>query len=933
MSQFEDNPDFSHLYQSFTVRDKEHTYIDLPAINPEKYERLPYCIRVWLESAIRCCDENHVTYDDVMAVVDWERNQNNGVEVPFMPARVTLHDFTGIPPFVDFAAVRDTVVRLGGDPNKVVSQCPVDIVIDHFVPIEPAKSAPPTTPSNGGVKGGSQCGVCVTAPSQSTETVCPFHDLPTDSASLIQKNDQLEFERNKERYALLKWGAQALGSVTVVPPGSGQPNQAVLQYLARIVSRTEDGLLYPDSVLGTDSHTTLVNGLGVVGWGVGGIEVEDVMLGHPVMMTLPRVVGCKLVGKPGDFVTSTDLVLAITKLLRQSSLGSDTWVEFYGEGVQHVSAADRQAIAGMCPDYGARCAYFPIDNYTLDCVRHMGHAEEGVEIVYKYLTTVGLFGPITTDVPAYSHIIELDLTTIQSCCSGPKRAQDKVVCSQMKEDFLSCLSSPVSTKGFGVTTDKMSDTVSVTVEEDECQLTHGAVVLAAIASCTNATNASVMLAAGLLAKNACEAGLSVKPHVKTSLMPGSGLVTHYLKYGHVIHHLERLGFDVVGYGCMTCVSNSTPVQKAISTAVEKGNVVTVSMLSGNRNTEGRVQLATQANYLASPLLVIAYALAGTVTIDLDKEPIGVNHDGKSVFLRDIWPSAEDIQEAENTLVIPSLFKELSTMITANERWCKLESPEGAMYPWTARSTFIRAPPFLDNLSKEPRPLDPIREAYTLLYLGDNVSTDHISPAGSIARNSPAARYLSDIGLSPRDFNSYGARRGNYAVMMRGTFGNARILNKLVGKPGPKTVHIPSGKVMDVYDAAERYKLEGHPVILLAGKDYGAGSSRDWVAKGPWLLGVKAVLAQSFDRAHRSNLIGMGILPLQFLEGDSAESLRLTGREVFTVDLPDMLTPGHGVVVKTSNGKSFKVVCCAYTHLEVSYLQHGGILNYTVRQAL
>ncbi|OXB81750.1 UNVERIFIED_CONTAM: hypothetical protein H355_010311 [Colinus virginianus] len=806
--------------------------------------------------AVRNCDEFLVKKQDVENILNWKVMQCKNVEVPFKPARVILQDFTGVPAVVDFAAMRDAVKKLGGDPEKINPICPADLVIDHSIQVD--------------------------------------FNRRSDS---LQKNQDLEFERNKERFEFLKWGSQAFKNMRIIPPGSGIIHQVNLEYLARVVM-DQDGYYYPDSVVGTDSHTTMVDGLGVLGWGVGGIEAEAVMLGQPISMVLPEVVGYKLLGNPQPLVTSTDIVLTITKHLRQVGVVGK-FVEFFGPGVAQLSIADRATIANMCPEYGATAAYFPVDDISIGYLVQTGRDKEKVLCTKKYLEAVGMLRDFknSSQDPDFTQVVELDLHTVVPCCSGPKRPQDKVAVSDMKKDFETCLGAKQGFKGFQIAPDRHNTVIKFNFEGCDFELTHGSVVIAAITSCTNTSNPSVMLGAGLLAKKAVEAGLTVKPYIKTSLSPGSGVVTYYLRESGVMSYLSQLGFDVVGYGCMTCIGNSGPLPDSVVEAITQGDLVAVGVLSGNRNFEGRVHPNTRANYLASPPLVIAYAIAGTVRIDFEKEPLGINASGKKVFLKDIWPTRNEIQAVERQFVIPGMFKEVYQKIET----LALQTPKT------------------------------IEDAYVLLNFGDSVTTDHISPAGNIARNSPAARYLTSRGLTPREFNSYGSRRGNDAVMARGTFANIRLVNKFIDKQGPQTVHFPSGETLDVFDAAERYRQAGHPLIVLAGKEYGAGSSRDWAAKGPFLLGVKAVLAESYERIHRSNLVGMGVIPLQYLPGEDAMTLGLTGRERYTIVIPENLKPQMNIQIKLDTGKSFHAIMRFDTDVELTYFHNGGILNYMIRK--
>lgn len=889
----EHNP-YSKYLQNVKIEGKEFQYFDLPRLGSE-YDKLPFSIRVLLESAVRNCDEFQVLRKDVEAVLAWERNQavEGGVEISFKPARVILQDFTGVPAVVDFAAMRDAVKRLEGDPEKINPICPSDLVIDHSVQVD-------------------------------------FNR--TDDA--LMKNQELEFERNKERFMFLKWGAKAFKNMLIVPPGSGIVHQVNLEYLARVVF-TDSCILYPDSVVGTDSHTTMINGLGVLGWGVGGIEAEAVMLGQAISMLLPQVIGYKITGKLSQYATSTDLVLTITKHLRQLGVVGK-FVEFFGSGVAELSIADRATISNMCPEYGATVGFFPVDQMSLTYLRLTNRDESKVKIIEHYLQSVKLLRDYSNESqdPIYSEIVTLDLATVVSSVSGPKRPHDRVSITDMPTDFQQCLSNKVGFKGFGLPSDKLDISVPFIYEGQEYVLKHGSVVIAAITSCTNTSNPSVMLGAGLLAKKAVEAGLTVAPYIKTSLSPGSGVVTYYLKESGVIPFLKTLGFEVVGYGCMTCIGNSGPLDEPIVDAIEKNDLVCCGVLSGNRNFEGRIHPNTRANYLASPLLVIAYAIAGRIDIDFEKEPLGHSSSGEPIYLNDIWPLRKEIHQVEQQFVIPAMFKEVYSKIeTGSPSWVALKAPEGKLYPWDSNSTYIKNPPFFDNMTEKLPGIKSIENARVLLNLGDSVTTDHISPAGSITRNSPAARYLASKGLTPREFNSYGSRRGNDAVMVRGTFANIRLVNKFIGRPGPKTIHVPSGQQLDVFDAAELYKTEEIPLIALVGKDYGSGSSRDWAAKGPFLLGIKAVIAESYERIHRSNLVGMGIIPLQYLPGETAETLGLTGKEVYSIKIPTDLKPLQQISVQTDDGRSFQVIARFDTEVDLTYYKNGGILNYMVRKML
>ncbi|XP_026832035.1 cytoplasmic aconitate hydratase [Drosophila erecta] len=895
------NP-FVQFQESFTQDGNVYKYFDLPSID-SKYDSLPFSIRVLLESAVRNCDNFHVLEKDVQSILGWTPSLKQGtsdVEVSFKPARVILQDFTGVPAVVDFAAMRDAVRELGGNPEKINPICPADLVIDHSVQVDFVRSS-----------------------------------------DALTKNESLEFQRNKERFTFLKWGARAFDNMLIVPPGSGIVHQVNLEYLARVVFESDnsaDGskILYPDSVVGTDSHTTMINGLGVLGWGVGGIEAEAVMLGQSISMLLPEVIGYRLEGKLGPLATSTDLVLTITKHLRQLGVVGK-FVEFYGPGVAELSIADRATISNMCPEYGATVGYFPIDENTLSYMRQTNRSEKKIDIIRQYLKATRQLRDYSLEDqdPQYTESVTLDLSTVVTSVSGPKRPHDRVSVSSMCEDFKSCLISPVGFKGFAIPQSSLAASGEFQWDDGKSyKIGHGSVVIAAITSCTNTSNPSVMLGAGLLAKNAVQKGLGILPYIKTSLSPGSGVVTYYLKESGVIPYLEKLGFDIVGYGCMTCIGNSGPLDENVVNTIEKNGLVCCGVLSGNRNFEGRIHPNTRANYLASPLLVIAYAIAGRVDIDFDIEPLGVDSNGKEVFLRDIWPTRSEIQDVEQKHVIPAMFQEVYSKIQLGSRdWQTLEVSESKLYPWSGISTYIKRPPFFESMTRTLPKLKGIEKARCLLLLGDSVTTDHISPAGSIARKSPAARYLSERGLTPRDFNSYGSRRGNDAVMARGTFANIRLVNKLASKTGPSTVHVPSGEEMDIFDAAERYAREGTPLVLVVGKDYGSGSSRDWAAKGPFLLGIKAVIAESYERIHRSNLVGMGIIPLQFLPGQSAETLKLSGREVYNIVLPEgELKPGQRIQVD-ADGNVFETTLRFDTEVDITYYKNGGILNYMIRKML
>nr|XP_054365526.1 cytoplasmic aconitate hydratase [Mirounga angustirostris] len=863
------NP-FAHLVEPLDPAQPGKKFFNLNKLKDSRYERLPFSIRVLLEAAIRNCDQFLVKKNDIENILNWNVMQHKNIEVPFKPARVILQDFTGVPAVVDFAAMRDAVKKLGGDPEKINPICPADLVIDHSIQVD--------------------------------------FNRRTDS---LQKNQDLEFERNRERFEFLKWGSQAFRNMRIIPPGSGIIHQVNLEYLARVVFEHE-GSYYPDSLVGTDSHTTMIDGLGVLGWGVGGIEAEAVMLGQPISMVLPQVIGYKLVGSPHPLVTSTDIVLTITKHLRQVGVVGK-FVEFFGPGVPQLSIADRATIANMCPEYGATAAFFPVDDVSIKYLVQTGRDEEKVKQMKKYLQAVGMFRDFSdpSQDPDFAQVVELNLRTVVPCCSGPKRPQDKVAVTDMKKDFENCLGAKQGFKGFQVALDHHNDHKTFIYNNSEFTLTHGSVVIAAITSCTNTSNPSVMLGAG---------------ECNCPWQSGSLRLTLRLA------SLPAPRFDVVGYGCMTCIGNSGPLPEPVVEAITQGDLVAVGVLSGNRNFEGRVHPNTRANYLASPPLVIAYAIAGTIRINFEKEPLGVNAKGQQVFLKDIWPTRDEIQAVERQYVIPGMFKEVYQKIeTVNERWNALAAPSDKLYCWNPKSTYIKSPPFFENLSLDIQHPKSIVDAYVLLNLGDSVTTDHISPAGNIARNSPAARYLTNRGLTPREFNSYGSRRGNDAIMARGTFANIRLLNKLLNKQAPQTIHLPSGEILDVFDAAEQYQQAGLPLIVLAGKEYGSGSSRDWAAKGPFLLGIKAVLAESYERIHRSNLVGMGVIPLEYLPGETADTLGLTGRERYSIIIPENLTPRMKVQVKLDTGKTFQAIMRFDTDVELTYFHNGGILNYMIRK--
>ncbi len=863
-------------------------------------DRLPFSIKVLLESALRNMDGQAITEDDVRAVASWQPGNVASQEVPFVPSRVLLQDFTGVPAVVDLAAMRDALARLGGDPKKINPQVPVDLVIDHSVQVD-AFGSP-------------------------------------DAQRL---NSEKEFQRNRERYEFLRWGQNALDGFRVVPPATGIVHQVNLEYLASVVATRKVGdamVAMPDSLVGTDSHTTMINGLGVVAWGVGGIEAEAVMLGQPVYMLLPQVVGFELTGKLSEGTTATDLVLTVTQMLRSRGVVGK-FVEFYGDGLSRMSLADRATVANMAPEYGATMGFFPVDDETLRYLRRTARDAARIDVVERYTKTQGLFRTDQTPVPEFSDTLSLDMGTVQPSLAGPKRPQDRVLLSDMKSAFAASLKAPIAERGFALGEADLARTAVVADAQPSATITHGAVVIAAITSCTNTSNPSVMVAAGLVAKKACEKGLSVQPHVKTSLAPGSRVVTEYLDAAGLTPYFDKLGFHTVGYGCTTCIGNSGPLPEAVSAAVTEGALVASSVISGNRNFEGRVHQQVKASYLASPPLVVAFALAGRTDIDLTCEPLGKGSDGQDVFLKDIWPSQEEVASSVEASVTPERFQsQYGNVFDGNEVWNQIAAGEGDTYAWEGSSTYVQNPPFFDGLTPEPGAIQPIHSARVLVMVGNSVTTDHISPAGAIKPDSPAGRYLQDNGVDPGDFNSYGSRRGNDRVMTRGTFANIRLHNLLApGTEGGVTVHLPSGESMSIFDAGQRYKEEGTPLLVLAGKEYGTGSSRDWAAKGTLLLGVRAVLAESYERIHRSNLVGMGVLPLQFSEGDTRESLGLTGREVFDLaGLSDALQPRQAIEIKathpdTGESKTFSVVSRIDTSVEIDYYRHGGILQMVLRK--
>ena len=862
--------------------------------------RMPFSIKVLLEALLRECNGSTITEEDVRELAGYDPGNPTRPEIPFTPARVLLQDFTGVPAIVDLAALRSAMARLGGDPSRINPRIPVHLVIDHSIQVD-------------------------------------HFGIP----DALHLNSEIEFRRNEERYAFLCWGQHAFENFHVVPPGGGICHQVNLEYVARGVwTRPEDGLqvAYPDSLVGTDSHTTMINGLGVLGWGVGGIEAEAAMLGRPLCMLVPEVVGFRLEGRLPEGATATDLVLTVTQMLREYGVVG-RFVEFFGPGLEHMSVPDRATISNMSPEYGATVGFFPIDRITLDYMTRTGRDPGLVELVERYAKEQGLFHTEDSPVPQFLDVLELDLGDVVPSVAGPKRPQDRIPVPGLREAFEEAFVDPVGPRGFGRDEEDMEKTGRYVDEKGrERDIHHGDVVIAAITSCTNTSNPSVMIGAGLLAKKAVARGLEVPPYVKTSLAPGSRVVTEYLRESGLLPYLDQLGFSVVGYGCTTCIGNSGPLPDAVVQAIGEGGLVVAGVLSGNRNFEGRIHPHVQANFLASPPLVVAYALTGTVHIDLMHDPIGTDLAGDPVTLRDIWPSSEEIIETIERVIEPAMFrKEYEGIEDSNEAWNAIEVSGGSIYEWDD-STYIREPPFFADLGAEVPRIEPIRNARVLVRVGDSTTTDHISPAGSISPRTPAGRYLMEQGIRPAGFNSYGSRRGNHEVMIRGTFANIRIKNLLVpGKEGGITVWFPSGEIMPIYDAAMRYVEAGTPLVVLGGKDYGMGSSRDWAAKGTALLGVRATIVESYERIHRSNLIGMGVLPLQFREGEYVDLLGLTGEETFDVPVGEDIRPRQEIAVTAMKPDgtrvSFGAIVRLDTQVEVDYYRHGGILHYVLRDYL
>jgi aconitate hydratase len=897
--------DVFNARSSFEVNGKKYNYYRLQALeeaNIGKVSRLPYSIKVLLESVLRQVDGRVIKKEHVENLAKWGTNELKDIDVPFKPSRVILQDFTGVPAVVDLASMRKAMADMGGDPDKINPEIPVDLVIDHSVQVDKAG---------------------------------------TDDA--LRYNMELEFQRNAERYKFLNWAQKAFDNYRAVPPATGIVHQVNLEYLANVVHVVEDENgeyeAFPDTLVGTDSHTTMINGLGVLGWGVGGIEAEAGMLGQPSYFPVPEVIGVKLTGSLPNGTTATDLALKVTQVLRKKGVVGK-FVEFFGPGVAELPLADRATISNMAPEYGATCGFFPVDEEALEYLRLTGRDEEHIKVVEAYCKANGLFYTKDAEDPIFTDVVEINLSEIEANLSGPKRPQDLIPLSKMKEAFHHALTAPQGNQGFGLKPEDINKEVTVKFANgDETTMKTGAVVIAAITSCTNTSNPYVLIGAGLVAKKAVEKGLTVPKYVKTSLAPGSKVVTAYLQDSGLLPYLEKLGFNIVGYGCTTCIGNSGPLAEEIEAAIAENDLLVTSVLSGNRNFEGRIHPLVKGNYLASPPLVVAYALAGTVDIDLLNDPIGKDKDGNDVFFKDIWPSMDEIKEVVKQAVTPELFrKEYERVFDSNERWNQIETTDEPLYQWDENSTYIQNPPFFENLSPEPGEVKPLTGLRVVGKFGDSVTTDHISPAGAIGKDTPAGRYLQEKGVSPRDFNSYGSRRGNHEVMMRGTFANIRIRNQIApGTEGGWTTYWPTGEVMSIYDACMKYKQDGTGLVVIAGKDYGMGSSRDWAAKGTYLLGIKTVIAESFERIHRSNLVLMGVLPLQFKQGENAEVLGLTGKEIFEVHIDENVKPRDLVKVvatdENGNKKEFEAIVRFDSEVEIDYYRHGGILQMVLREKL
>ena len=868
-------------------------FMDLHSLEEEglcKLEEIPFSIRILLESALRKCDGFLVKEEDVRRIASWSPEMKPE-EIPFSPSRVILQDFTGVPAIVDIAALRDAMKDLGGDPAKVNPQVPVDLVIDHSVQVDVSGLFPDAR----------------------------------------ERNLEIEYERNSERYKFLKWGQLSLDNFRAVPPGRGIVHQVNLEWIAS-VARDEDGIWIPDSLVGTDSHTTMINGLGVLGWGVGGIEAEAVMLGQPIYMLLPEVVGFELRGELQPGVTATDMTLRIVEMLREHGCVGK-FVEFHGQGLSSLSLPDRATIANMAPEYGATCGFFPVDQTTLDYMTLSGRDTDHVEDVKRFMSAQGLFYEQSSTTPKFTSNLELDLGTVEPSLSGPKRPQDRVSLTEMQPHWRASLNAEMGHQGHGIDPSRNSD--SSPIEGRGCDLNHGDVVIAAITSCTNTSNPSVMIAAGLVARNARSRGLKIKPWVKPSLAPGSRVVTEYYDASGLSDDLDSLGFSVVGYGCTTCIGNSGPLDPEIEAAIDDGDLVVGSVLSGNRNFEGRIHQKIKANYLASPPLVVAYALAGTLDIDFSTEPLGLDATGEPVMLADIWPSDDEIRRTVEDAIGPEMFVRRYSDVLSEPRWDSIPSEASELFPWDEDSTYVRLPSFFQDIEPEPSPVEPIEDARVLVKVGDSVTTDHISPAGAFPSSGPAGKYLMSKGVEPRDFNSFGSRRGNHEVMIRGTFANIRMRNQTApGTEGGLTTHFPTNEVISIHEASERYQSDSTQLVVLAGSQYGSGSSRDWAAKGTFLLGVRAVIAKSYERIHRSNLVGMGVLPLAFYDGSDAESLGLDGTEFYSIPASGDLEPFSEIIVtaKKEDGTvvRFPVVVRLETPVEVEYYRNGGILQTVLR---
>ncbi len=888
----EDNP-FDARSHFDTSDGSQASFVDIGALERSgicDLAEIPASIRILLEAALRKCDGFLITEEDVLRIATWSPEMTPA-EIPFSPSRVILQDFTGVPAVVDIAALRDAMVAMGRDPERVNPQVPVDLVVDHSVQVDISGLFP----------------------------------------NARERNLEIEYERNLERYKFLKWGQQSLDNFRAVPPGRGIVHQVNLEWIAS-VAREEEGIWIPDTLVGTDSHTTMINGLGVLGWGVGGIEAEAVMLGQPIYMLLPKVVGFELKGSLQSGVTATDMTLRVVEMLREHNCVGK-FVEFYGSGLAALSLPDRATIANMAPEYGATCGFFPVDQTTLDYMLLSGREPSHVEDVKRYLSAQGLFYTDSTPDPLFTSSLALDLSTVEPSLAGPKRPQDRVSLSEMKSHWRESLNAPIGHQGHGI--DSSQNDASAAIAGRDAELEHGDVVIAAITSCTNTSNPSVMIAAGLLARNARDRGLSIKPWVKPSLAPGSRVVTDYYDAAGLTEDLDALGFSVVGYGCTTCIGNSGPLDEEIEAAVDEAKLVVGSVLSGNRNFEGRIHQKVKANYLASPPLVVAYALAGTLDIDFSSDPLGHTKSGEPVMLANIWPSDDEIRTTIEEVIGPEMFKQRYEDILREPRWDAIPSKSGSLYPWDDSSTYIRLPSFLEGIQPEPAPIEPIHGARVLVKVGDSVTTDHISPAGAFPHHGPAGQYLIGNGVQPRDFNSFGSRRGNHEVMVRGTFANIRMRNQIApGTEGGFTTYFPTGEVTSIYEASNRYREDSTPLVVLAGSQYGTGSSRDWAAKGTLLLGVRAVIATSFERIHRSNLVGMGVLPLTFPEGEDAVSLGLDGSELFDIPARADLQPMSLIPVTAtrSDGSAveFEAIVRLDTPVEVEYYRNGGILPTVLR---